>query len=315
MRWLAGTLLALIATPSLAQETATGKMDHATMDHSAMGHDMPMTAEDSGASPQMDHSMHHGMAHSSDPSDAPGDAAAPPVPKDYAADAIFGQSVMARSRGDMLAEMRFHTTALAFDSLEYRSHEGRDGYRVEGAAWTGGDTDRAVLAFEGEGSFGEAPESLQVDAYWSHALNPWYNLQLGVRHDFQPNPERSYALLGIQGVMPYWIEMEAQLFVSNKGDVHISATAAHDIRVTQRFVIEPELEIDAAMQDVPELGIGSGLEVIELAARARYEIQRNFAPYVGVAWERKLGGSARFARAEGEDPSVLSLLAGLRLWF
>ena len=276
-------------------ETDHSQMDHGEMDHSQMEHAMPQAVEGEGVASAMDHSMHHGASEPVNPADAPGDAAPPPVPNDHAADAVFPPSMMAMSRHAMMAESRFRTTAAIFDIFEYRAHKGEDGYRVEGAFWTGGDTDRAVLAFDGEGAFGEAPESVELDAYWSHALDPYFNLQLGLRLDLRPDPERTYALLGVQGLAPYWIEVEAQLFVSNKGDVHLSATAAHDIRVTQNFVVEPEVELDVAMQDVPELGIGAGFDTLELSARARYELTRNFALYVGISWEKKLGDSARFA--------------------
>lgn len=303
--------LALVTSPALAQHHDHGAMDHGTMDHSAAQADEQ--AEDAHAG--MDHSTHYPADEPASPDDTPGDAPPPPAPTDHAADALFPPAKMVLARRALVAETRFRTSTLMFDAFEYRAHRGNDGYRTEGAAWTGGDTDRAVLAFEGEGAFGDAPESIEIDAYWSHALDPWFNLQLGLRHDIRPDPERSYALVGIQGLAPYWIEVEGQLFVSNKGDVHLSATASHDIRVTQHFVVEPEVELDLAMQDVPELGIGSGFDTLELSLRARYEIARNFAPYLGVSWERKMGGSARFARLDGERPSVVSLLAGLRLSF
>jgi copper resistance protein B len=303
--------LVMVASPAMAQNHDHGSIDHGAMDHGAAQADEQ--AEDAHAG--MDHSTHYPAEEPASPDDTPGDAAPPPVPADHAADALFDRTAMERARRTMIGESRFRTTVLMFDSLEYRAHRGKDGYLVEGMAWTGGDTDRAVLAFEAEGAFGEKAESIEIDAYWSHAVNPWFNLQLGARHDLRPDPERTYALVGLQGLLPYWIEAEGQLFVSNKGDVHLSATAAHDIRVTQRFVVEPELELDMALQDVPELGIGAGFDTLELSLRARYEIARNFAPYLGVVWERKLGGSADMARLEGEKPSVVSFMVGLRAWF
>jgi len=317
--------LALGASPAVAQQQDHDAMDHGTMDHGSMDHgSLDHGAMDHGSAPEepaadphagMDHSAHHAAPSPASPGDTPDDAPPPPVPVDHAADALFDRTAMEHARRELVGESRFRTTVLAIDALEYRAHKGGDGYRVEGMVWTGGDTNRAVLAFEGEGAFGEKAESIRFDGYWSHALDPWFNLQLGVRHDLRPDPERTYALVGLQGLLPYWIEAEGQVFVSNKGDVHLSATASHDIRVTQRFVVEPEIELDLAMQDVPELGIGAGFDKLELSARARYEITRNLAPYVGVSWERKLGDSARFARLEDEKPSVVSFVVGIRAWF
>ena len=307
--------LALVASPAWAQDHDHGAMDHGAMDHGAAEPEVQPAEETEDAHAGMDHSTHYPAEEPASPEDTPGDVLPPPVPVDHAADALFDRDVMARARRGLVDESRFRTTALLFDSLEYRAHRGKDGYLVEGMAWTGGDTERGVIAFEAEGAFGEKAESIELDAYWSQAVNPWFNLQLGARYDLRPAPDRAYALVGIQGLLPYWIETETQLFVSNKGDVYLSATASHDIRVTQRLVLEPELELDLAMQDVPELGIGGGIDKFELSAKARYEIARNFAPYLGVAWERKLGGSADFARLEGEKPSAVSLLVGLRVWF
>ncbi|MDR7101603.1 copper resistance protein B [Croceicoccus sp. BE223] len=299
-------------------------MDHSTMDHSTMDHSsMDMSDPADPAMDGMDHSGmdHSGMDHSvhgaSGPAvpDQPGNAPPPPVPTDHAADAVFGAEVMANSRDELLREMAFRGLVIGMDALEYRAGKGGDGYMFEGEGWYGGDIDRAVVAWSGEGRFGESPETIELAGYWRHAINPWFNLQLGARHDFRPDPKRTYALVGIQGLAPYWIEVEAQAFVSDKGDVHLRGTAAHDMRLTQRLVFEPEVELDFALQDVPELGIGSGLDTVELSGRLRYEIQRNFAPYVGVAWERKVGDSADFAREEGEDPSRVMFLAGLRFWF
>jgi len=299
-----------------ASDPAMEGMDHSAMDHSTMDHSgMDHSGMDQ---PEMDHSgMDHSMHGSSGPdvTDQPGNAPPPPVPTDHAADAIFGPDVMARSRADLLGEMAFKGFVIGMDTLEYRAGKGGDGYMFEGQGWYGGDIDRAVIAWSGDGSFGESPEALEIDAFWRHAINPWFNLQLGARHDFRPEPDRTYALVGIQGLAPYWIEVEAQAYVSEKGDVHLRGTAAHDMRLTQHLVFEPEVELDFALQDVPELGIGSGLDTVELSGRLRYEIERNFAPYLGVAWERKAGGSADYAREEGEDPSRVMFLAGLRFWF
>ena len=107
----------------------------------------------------------------------------PPVPADHAADALFGGAVMARARAEFAAESRFHAKALMIDRLEYRAHRGKDGYRIEGAVWAGGDIDRAVLALDVEGAFGKKAESIEIDAYWRHAINPWFNLQLGARQE------------------------------------------------------------------------------------------------------------------------------------
>ena len=277
-------LLALLAAPASAQE-----MDHAQ-------HAMPpATPEDVGAEVRA--------------------APAPLPPADHAADRFYPPARMAQARAALTGESRFRTVTGRIEQLEYRAVDGKGGYAWEGEVWYGGDIDKIVVASEGEGKRGRAPETAELRALWRHAVDPWWNLEAGLRHDLRPDPERTYALIGIQGLAPYWFDVEGQVLVSNKGDVHLRAEAGYDQRITQRLILKPALEIDAAFQDVPELGVAAGLESIALGARLRYEIAREFAPYVGVHWERKLGGTADIARAAGDGASSVSAVFGLRAWF
>ncbi|MYL98355.1 copper resistance protein B [Novosphingobium sp. FGD1] len=292
-------------------------MDHSSMDHSGMSHSMPdPQGRTSAGSSEHGHDAHAGHVMPSSPvSDKPGDAPAPPVPTDHSADAFFAPDRMEASRGVMLEEMRFSTFALQVDRLEYRAGKGRGGFGWDWQAWYSGDIDRVVLESEGEGTFGQAAERIELNAFWRHGLDPWFNLQMGVRHDFRPDPQRTYALLGIEGLAPYWFELEGQLLVSDRGDVHARGKAAYQQRITQSVVLEPELEVDMAMQDVPELQVGAGFERLELGGRLRYERNRSLAPYVGVHWERKLGKTARLARSSGENASGISAVFGMRAMF
>ncbi len=267
------------------------------------------------AAQEMDHSQHTAGQPPAGEETEVGQEAAPPVATDHAADRLFPVQRMEPARAALLKEGRFRASTLKIDRLEYRAVDGRDGFAWEAQAWTGGDTDRFVLSTEGEGEFGHQPETLEVSAFWHRAIDPYFNLELGVRHDFHPAPQRTYAVAGIAGLAPYWIEVDAQLLISNKGDVHARIEAEHDMRLTQKLILQPAIEIDIAMQDVPELDIGGGIEKIELGARLRYQVNRKLAPYVGVHWERKLGGTANFARAAGEKISGVSLLFGIRTWF
>jgi copper resistance protein B len=289
---LAGAL-AVLAAPAAAQQ----------MDHSQ--HDM------SG----MDHSAHQSSATSPNADSEVGNEAPPPFPTDIPAARHFPADRMARARKALLGESDIVTGGVFVDQLEYRALRGKDGYGWKAQAWYGDDIDRAVLTSEGEGEFGHSPERAEVSLLWRRAVGPWFNLEAGVRHDFRPDPQRTYAVLGIEGLAPYWIELEGQLLVSTKGDVHARLGASHDLRITQRLILQPEIEVDAAFQDVPELGIGSGFERIEAGARLRYQFTPEFSPYLGVHWESKLGGTARLARAAGEHVSAVSAVAGLRFWF
>jgi copper resistance protein B len=241
---------------------------------------------------------------------------APPAPADHAADAIYDPAVMARARAAMAKESGGMTfSKLMLDRLEYRAGKGADGYAWEGEGWIGGDIERFAFKSEGEGEIGGPLESAEVQALYSRAIGPWFNVETGIRHDFRPGPQRTYAVAGVEGLAPYWFEVGAQAFISDKGDVHLRLEGSYDQRITQRLILQPAAEVNIAAQDVPELSIGSGFSDIELGLRLRYEFAREFAPYVGIEWERQLGDSARFARAAGHGVETTSFVAGLRFWF
>jgi copper resistance protein B len=207
------------------------------------------------------------------------------------------------------------TSKVMLDQFEARIRRGRDSYLVDGEAWYGGDIDKLWLKSEIEGEFGRSPEHAEVHALWSRAVDPWWNLQAGVRHDFSPEPDRTHLVLGIQGLAPYWFEFEAAAFVSNKGDISARFEAEYDGRLTQKLILQPRIEFDLAAQDVPALRTGSGLSSAEAGLRLRYEVVREFAPYMGVAYERAFGGTADLRRAAGDRAGGWNLLVGVRGWF
>ena len=214
-----------------------------------------------------------------------------------------------KSHGEM------KTSKVMIDELEYRARGGRDGYAWDAQAWYGGDIDKLWLKSEGEGSLGRSPEGAEVQALWSRAVSPFFDLQLGLRHDFRPDPERTYLVAGVQGLAPYWFEVDAAAFLSDKGEVSARIEGEYDFRITQRLILQPRAELELAFQDVPELGIGSGPTKLEGGLRLRFEISPRFAPYLGVEYEQALGETADLRRASGEEAGGLSLLAGLRTWF
>lgn len=247
---------------------------------------------------------------------APGNAPAPLPPRDHYADRIYANGAMANSRSMLHNEHGGSTSSMIlFNLAEYQVRNGRDGYRWDGEAWFGKDLDRLVVKTEGEGAFREGVDSAEVQALYSRALDPYWNVQAGVRYDFKPNPSRTYATVGIEGVAPYWFETEAAVFLSNKGEVLGRIEGYYDQRITQRLILQPRVELNLSAQDVRETRIGSGVSNAELGLRLRYEIRREFAPYIGVSYDRKLGRTADFARADGKDVKATSFVIGVRTWF
>jgi copper resistance protein B len=158
-------------------------------------------------------------------------------------------------------------------------------------------------------------DDAELQALYSRASSPYFNLQTGVRQDFNKGPSRTDAVLGIQGLAPQWFEVDAAAFVSNHGDLTARLETEYELFLTQRLILQPRLELDAAAQDIPALGIGSGLGTAELGLRLRYEIRREIAPYVGIAWQRDIGETADHTRAAGERVQHTAFVAGLRLWW
>jgi copper resistance protein B len=297
MRMAIAALFMMSAAPAMAQ------MDHSQMDHG--GHEAAQPAD-----------PHAGHVMSSSGEEEIPQGVAPPVPTDHAADALYDPATMARARAAMRQESGGMTfSQLMIDRLEYRAQKGSDGYHWEGEGWIGGDVNRLAVKSEGEGELGGPLKSAELQALYSRAIDPWWNLVAGVRQDFRPQPQRTYATIGIEGLAPYWFELEAQAFLSDKGDAHVRVEGSYDQRITQRLILQPAAEVNIAVQDVPELGIGSGLSSIEAGLRLRYEFAREFAPYIGINWERRLGDTARYARMQGERASATSLVMGIRFWF
>ncbi|MBB5712609.1 copper resistance protein B [Sphingomonas xinjiangensis] len=245
-----------------------------------------------------------------------GDAPAPAPQPGLAAARYWGADAMAHADHHLRQHHGGMTyRQVLFNLAEYQARKGGDGYHWDGEAWIGGDINRFTFKSEGEGTFGQALDSAEVQALYSRALDPYWNLQAGVRYDVKPNPSRVYATVGVEGLAPYWFDVEGAVFVSNKGEVLGRAEAWYDQRITQYLVLQPRVEANLSAQDVRDTGTGSGLTDLELGLRLRYEKSREFAPYVGVSWEREFGDTARFSRARGEGTGGFSFVAGVRTWF
>ncbi|OYY66066.1 MAG: copper resistance protein CopB [Sphingomonas sp. 28-62-11] len=232
-----------------------------------------------------------------------------------AADAIWGANAMRGSRRE-LQQMHgdYPLSWFQADRVEIQARDGADAYLWDLQGYYGGPTSRFWYKSEGEGQFGQRVDNAEFQALYSRAVAAFFDVQAGVRQDFA-GPDTTYAVLGIQGLAPYMFELDAALFVSHRGDLTARIEAELDQRITQRLIVQPRAEINLAAQDVPQLGIGAGLDSIEIGVRLRYEIVREFAPYIGVEQSWRVGRGVDFARAAGDAPRATSLVLGVRLWF
>jgi len=207
------------------------------------------------------------------------------------------------------------TTYVEVDKLERRIRDGRDGTAWAAQAWFGGDRERVWLKTEGEVTDGQSPEHAEVQALYSWLWGDFFDVQVGLRQDFRPRPERTHAVLGLQGLAPHWFEVDAALFLSHKGELSARAEVEYDILLTQRLILQPAVEVNASASRVEEREIGAGLTSIGTGLRLRYEIVPEVAPYIGVTWDRKLGETANLARRDGEDVDETALVTGIKFWF
>lgn len=287
------------------------------------GHAMPAMPAFDPADPMadMDHStMDYSMMDDAASASPGPDMETPPPPEagsgpPRAADAIWGADAMRASREDL---QRTHGDFPVFwfqgDRFETQVRDGREGYLWDLQGYYGGPTSRLWFKSEGEGTFGEPIEQAEVQALYAQAFAPFWDLQAGVRQDLG-GPDTTHAVIGVQGLSPYMFEVDAALFLSQRGDLTARIEGEVDQRITQRLILQPRAEVNLSAQDIPRLGVGSGIDSVEVGVRLRYEFIREFAPYIGIEQSWRVGGSADYARARGEDPSVTNYLVGIRFWF
>lgn len=245
--------------------------------------------------------------------DAAAQSAPPVPPSDRAADLYFDPRVIAAARARLRQEHGGQAfSQMLLNILELQPASDETAYRWDGEVWYGSDLNRIVFKTQGEGLTERGLKKFELQALYSRAVNPYFDLQFGLRHDFEPDPSRTYAVLGVEGLAPLFYDVEAALFVSTRGEVFGRASAWYDQRITQRLIVQPRIEVTYSAQPVPALGVGAGQSDIELGIRLRYEFRREFAPYIGISYKQRIGGSADYARAVRDDVGDARFVFGIR---
>jgi copper resistance protein B len=199
------------------------------------------------------------------------------------------------------------------DQLEWRTGDGQDALAWDVQGFYGDDYNKVWIKSEGDRTDEDTIGSHEV--LWDRLMSRWWTSQLGMRYDTGLARDRTWAAVGVQGIAPYWFDIEATLYVGDEGRTAARFTAEYEMLFTQRLVLQPKLELNAYGKDDAENRIGSGVSTVEAGLRLRYGVRREFAPYIGVNWETKLGRTADYARAVGDDRSELKWLLGVRAWF
>ena len=275
--------------------TAMAASDMKGMDHSQM----------SG----MDHSQMPGMRHAAMKPAAPTESRTL-IPALTDADRA---AVFTSPGGHQVHDSTLNTYFLA-DKLEWQDADDASTLTWDLSGWIGGDIDRLWLRSEGERSNGKT-EDAEIQALWGHAISPWWDVVSGVRQDFKPGAPQTWAAFGLQGMALYNFEAEATAFLGENGQSAVRLEGDYDILLTNRLILQPTAELNVYGKNDPQRGLGSGLSNTEAGLRLRYEIRREFAPYIGVTWNRTYGNTANYAREDSEDRSEARLVLGVRLWF
>ncbi|QZD69421.1 copper resistance protein B [Pseudomonas sp. 3-2] len=284
------TRFAALSLSLLSMAPAFAASDMQGMDHSRMG-DLQ--------------SMDDGMMQPAAPTES-----RTPIPALTDADRA---AVFTSHAGHQVHDSAINTYFLA-DKLEWQDADDASTLAWDLSGWIGGDIDRLWLRSEGERSNGKT-EDAEIQALWGHAISPWWDVVSGVRQDFKPGTPQTWAAFGLQGMALYNFEAEATAFLGENGQSAVRLEGDYDILLTNRLILQPTAELNVYGKNDPQRGIGSGLSNTEAGLRLRYEIRREFAPYIGVTWNRTYGQTADYAREESEDRSEARLVLGVRLWF
>lgn len=232
------------------------------------------------------------------------------------ADKYYDTQEMAKARAALKAGVGGQLNSLILvDRVEYLSANGGELF-WDAQGWFGGDINRIWIKSEGGYSFGDDEfEEAGLEVMYGRAISPFFDLQIGLGQGLEKGPSPTYGVIGLQGLAPYWFEIDTNVMISTEGDLSASFEVEYDLLLTQRLIFQPRLEMVFSFQTNPEYEIGSGFTALDLGFRLRYEIKRQFAPYLGLNWSKKFGGTADFAQIAGNSTHNLSFVIGLRSWF
>ena len=209
--------------------------------------------------------------------------------------------------------------SVLFEQLEFQTNENENIFNWDLNGWVGGDYRKFRVKSEGDINLDENEGEAEFQFLYSKQISPFFDLQAGLRYDqlfgSETGKVRGHAVIGVEGLAPYFFEVGGALFVSQKGDISARFEAEYEFLLSQKIILQPSIETNLAIQKVEEFGVGSGINDVELGLRLRYEIGREFAPYIGVSWGRLLGETANLAKEEGESIDDLKFVAGVRLFF
>jgi len=242
---------------------------------------------------------------------------APPAQSDYAnvpplTDADR-QAAFPDVEGHSVHDRAMHSYVL-IDQLEWQHGDGANGINWDSRGWIGGDRNRFWFRTEGEGEDADV-DTAHAHLLYGRAIARWWDLVAGVRQDFRPGAAQTWAAVGIQGLAPYWLDIEATGYVGESGRTQARVEVEYQLLLTNRLMLQPIVEAEIYGKEDPERRIGAGLSTLETGLRLRYEVRRELAPYIGVSWAAQYGKTKDFAEEDGRSTGGVRLVSGVRAWF
>jgi copper resistance protein B len=288
------------AAPPKDEQSQPAQSGHATMDHSKMDHS------------KMDHSKmdHSKMDHSKMDHAAPDARPREPIP-------VVTDADRAAAFPDVHAHHQHGTSLHSYwllDRLEVADGNGPRELGWEAQAWIGGDVRKLWLRSEGLAEGGRV-ESGDIEVLYGQGVRAWWDVVAGIRHDIGEGPSRTWAAFGVQGLAPYRFEVSATAYLGQAGRAAARLEAEYDTLFTNRLILQWRAEANLHGKGDPAVGIGSGLSTLEGGLRLRYEIDRQFAPYIGLERDWSFGRTADLRRADGKAANDIRVVAGVRIWF
>jgi copper resistance protein B len=216
--------------------------------------------------------------------------------------------------GSPVDDERVYVHAL-LEQFEYRAASSDNLSRWEGEAWVGTDKNRLWLRSEGEVDRHGAVKDGQTELFFDRPITSFFDLQAGVRYDLDSAPGRAWAAFGVEGLAPYFLRVAATVYASDSGHFAAKAQGSYDLLLTQRLILQPQMEVNAYTASDTRRRQGSGFSDLDTGLRLRYEVSRKFAPYLGVSYKRMFGQTATYTRADGDSVGDVNVLIGVRAWF
>ncbi len=294
------------AAPAVDHSQHAAPVAAPAVDHSQ--HTSPVAA------PAVDHSQHGG--HAGELSRAGPLPQGTRDPHGYSGGYQLGAGLHALAHGhDQLHVADSHRFgAIIIDQLESVDGDEGNATAYDLQAWLSQGLQRVTLKAEGDIEHGKLEES-RTELLWGKALSAYWDTQLGLRHDTGAMPDQSWLAAGVQGLAPYWFEIDVTGYLGSGGQTALRLDVEYDLLLTQQLILQPAAEFTLYGRNDNARGLGSGLSDATLGVRLRYEFSRQFAPYIGVERNRSFGQSADFARQAGLSAQDSQWVAGVRFWF